>query len=234
MAITVSFPAANITTDLTLNTITVVDGSTYGSPARTTLGVFVKLYKTDYTGARTYLTTTANNTDPASASTNTWTATYTADGWHTILYVAAPAYSGGTTYAQYDLVYDSTTKLAYRSKSAGNLGNALVNTTFWEFISDPSSIALNVGTSTQSVNLNAITSVANLNFGITSATKVALGTQTGLAFLEGSSTFRRGLDVRNYEILDLAVEDMKFCDSRQNYSALEIAARRAASVIANL
>lgn len=234
MAITISFPAANISTDLTTNLITIVDGTTYTSPVRTAQGVFVSVYKTDFDGSRTPLATTANNADPASASTNTWTCPFTKDGWHQIFYVAAPTYSGGTTYAQYDAVYDPSTKKIYRSKSAGNLGNAISNTTFWELIPDATSLSLNVGTSIASPNLNTNTSVAIVNFGVNPVTRVAFGDQTAKAFLEVSSNYKRSQDVRNYELLGLAVDSMKIADARQNYTFYEIAARKASSIITNL
>lgn len=232
MAITVSFPAANIVTDLTAVTITATDASTYTSPTRTGVGVFVKLYKMDYTGNRTALTTTPNNSDPASASTTSWSALYTADGWHQLVYVAAPAYSAGTTYAQYDVVYDSSTKGLYQSQQAGNIGNLLTNATYWTAVPDPLTVALAIGTSQQAANLVALTSTAILNFGVKAALAVAFGDQTGNAFLEMTSDYKRSQDVRVYELLGLALDAIKVADSRQNYSALEIYARRAASIIA--
>lgn len=234
MPISISFPAANITTDLATKLVTFVDATTYTSPVRTAQGVFVKIFKVDYAGNRTALTTTPNNVDPASASTTTWAATFTEDGWYQMLYVAAPTYSGAATYAQYDAVYDPTTKLVYRSKSAGNIGNALVNTTFWEFIADPSSLALNVGTSLASPNLNTNTSVTTLNLGLYPETRVAFGSSTATAFLEATSTYKRSQDVRTYELLGLAIDGMKIADSRQSYSLLETFARRASSIIATL
>ena len=206
--------------------------ATYTSPARTSLAVYVKLSKTDYTGAKTLLTTTANNADPTSAGTNIWTAPYTADGWHQILFVALPFYAGGTTYAQYDAVYESGS--VYRSKSAGNIGNAVSNTTYWELISDPTSLALTAGTSTGSPNLAAITSTAVLSFGVRASISAAFGDQAGDAFLEMTSDYKRSQDVRMHELLALAVDSIDTADSRQNYSALEIYARRAESIIADL
>lgn len=232
MAVTISFPAANITVDLSASTITAVDGSTYGSPLRNTLGVYLSIYKVDYAGSRTLLTTTGNNANPQTDTQ--WVCSYSTDGWYKFFYVGVPNYAGGTPYAQYDAAYDNVNKRVYRSKSAGNIGNALVNTTFWELISDPASLVLNIGTSTASVNLNTITSIANLNVGLYPTTKVKFGDQCGLAFLEASSTYKRSQDVRNYELLGLAVDDMKECDSRQQYSLLEITARRASALIAQL
>lgn len=228
MAITVNL--TNITVDLTTGIGTVVDGSTYTSPTRATAGVYLKVYKTDYAGSRSYLTTTSDLSDPNVDSQ--WAFPFSGgDGWHQLAYVAVPDYSGATNYAKYDAVFDPTNKIVYRSKSAGNIGNALANTTFWEVIADPAALAFNVGTSTQSVNLNTITSVVTYNIILSPTTKQAAGTQAGQAFLEASSDYRRSQDVRLWELLDLAVVDMDVCNSRQEYSLGELAARRAAYLI---
>lgn len=230
MAITISFPANNVTTDLSTNKVTFIDGTTYTSPVRTSQGVFFKVAKVDVDGTRTILTTTPNNSDPASASTNTWVCNFIKDGWYQGLFVAAPTYSAGVTYAIYDAVYDPGTKLVYRSKVNSNLGNAVANTTFWELIPDATTLALNIGTSIQSNNLNTNTSATIVNFGLYPKTKVAFGESTGNAFLEATSTYKRSEDVREYELLGLAVAAMQIADSRQEYSSLELYARRAASI----
>jgi hypothetical protein len=227
MAITISLVDPVI--DLTANTGLIVDGSTYTSPTRATCGVYVKVYKLDYTGARSYCTTTPNNNDANTDSQ--WTFAFSTDGWHQVLYVAPPDYAGGTTYAKYDAVFDPTNKLVYRSKSAGNVGNAVTNTTFWELISDPTSLALNVGTSTASVNLNTNTSVATLNLLLRPKTKVNFGTKAGDAFLEASSDYKRSQDVRLYELLDLALNAMTIAENRLEFSQGELYARRAISLV---
>lgn len=228
MAITVNL--SNITVDLTTGIGTVVDGSTYTSPTRATVGVYLRVYKTDYAGSRSYLTTTPNLADANVDSQ--WTFPFSGgDGWHQLAYVAVPDYAGGTSYAKYDAAFDPTNKIVYRSKSAGNIGNALNNTTFWEVIPDPSALAFNIGLTTQSVNLNTNTSAAVYNIVLNPITKQAAGTQAGQAFLEASSDYRRSQDVRLWELLDLAVVDMDVCNSRQEYSLGEIAARRASYLI---
>lgn len=228
MAITINL--TNITVDLTTSIGTIVDGSTYTSPTRATCGVYVKVYKTDYAGNRTLVTTTPNLGD---ANTDTqWTFPYAVDGWYKIAYVAPPDYAAGTTYAKYDAVFDPTNKLVYRSKSAGNIGNALLNTTFWEVIPVPTDLAFNVGTTTESPNLTTITGVTVYNIILYSIISKAYGDATGSAMLEASSDYKRSEDVRYNELLFLAKESIKIANNRQAYSTGEIYARRAADLIA--
>lgn len=228
MAITISLVDPVI--DLTANTGVIVDASTYTSPSRATCGVYVKVYKTDYTGAREYLTTTSNNGDANTDSQ--WTYTFTTDGWCQVAYVAVPDWAV-TTYAKYDAVFDFTNKIVYRSKIAANVvANlaSLSNTTNWEVISDPTSLVFNIGTAIQSVNLNTNTSVVLLNVLPYPITKVNFGTVTGNAFLEASSDYKRSQNVRLYELLGLAVDGMKVAIDRQEFSKGELYARRAISL----
>lgn len=226
MAITKSLTTArNISTGV----MTVTDGSTYTSPTRATCGVFVKVYKVDYDGNKLALTTTGNNSDANTDSS--WTCLYTLDGWYKIAYVAIPDYGGGVTYAIYDAVFDPATKLVYRSKANDNLGNALNSTTHWELISDPASLAFNVGAANQSVNLNTITGVTVLNSIFDDYLVDAFGTQAGIAFLESSSDYKRSEDVRLHELLALAIKAIEVADARQEYSEGEIFARRADDLI---
>jgi len=227
MAITINLVDPVISLDTYIGTIT--DSSTYTSPTRATCGVYVKVYKVDYSGGRTYLTTTPNNSDANTDSS--WNYVFTTDGWAQVFYVAVPDYAGGTTYAQYDAVFDPTNKLVYRSKSAGNIGNALNNTTFWELISDPTSLCLNVGTATASPNLNTNTSIAILNVLPFPITKTNFGTKTGDAFLEASSDYKRSQNVRLYELLGLAIDGMTIAINRQEFSKGELYARRARSLV---
>lgn len=231
MAITINL--TNITVDPVAGTMVVVDGTTYTSPVRTALAVYMKIYKVDYSAARTYVTTTGNNTDPASASLNQWSASYTADGWYKLAYVAIPFYAGGTTYAKYDAAYDSTNKLVYRSKSAGNIGNALTNTTFWELITDPAALAFNIGSTSESVNLTTITSQAVYNIVLKGYLDQYFLSKTEDSMVEASSDYRRPQDVRLAEFLLLGVFGIDVANNRQNYILGEQISRRCAYLIAN-
>lgn len=231
MAITINL--TNITADPVAGTLTVVDGTTYTSPVRTALAVYMKIYKVDYSAARTYVATTGNNADPASASLNQWTSAYSADGWYKLAYVAIPFYAGGTTYAKYDAAYDSVNKLVYRSKSAGNVGNALTNTTYWELISDPSSLAFNIGATNESVNLTTITSQAVYNIVLKAYLDQYFLAKMEDSMVEASSDYKRPQDVRLAEFLLLGVFGIDVANNRQNYIQGEHIARRCAYLIAN-
>lgn len=213
-----------ITTDLTASTITITDGTTYSSPARAGVGVFMDVYKVDYNSAKTLLTTTGDASDADSDAT--WTSTFTTDGWYKIVMVAPADYAGGTTYAQYDAAFDPATDYVYRSKTAGNTGNALTNTTYWERITRPTDLAFNVGTATASANLDSLI----YNTILYPITRVNFGTKTGEAFLEASSDYRRSKDVRLYELLNVAVNAMNLANDRAEYAEGEKYARRAISL----
>lgn len=141
-----------ISSDITTGTI--IDETVYGgaNPARNTLRVFMKALKVAFDNTEENLPLTSNTGDPATVSQYTWS--YTKDGYTKFYYVAIPAYSGGTTYAHYDAVYDGTNTV-YRSKVAGNVGQSLSNTAYWELITDPAALAANVGTSSESLNITS-------------------------------------------------------------------------------
>lgn len=228
MAITKSLSTA---VDLDLSTITTTDGSTYTSPSRTTCGVFVKIYKVDAEANTSALVTTPNDSDPGIASS--WTADYASDGWYQDFYVAVPDWAV-TSYDQYDAVYQPTTQIVYRSRVNSNSVTTeadLLNTTNWEVISEPTSLCLNVGTSIESDNLTVITSIATFNEILYSLTKQAFEEQTGIAFLEQASSYRRPQDVRLYNLLGVAYDGMIIADDNQEYVLGEVIARRAVSII---
>lgn len=146
-----------ISIDSTIETATITDSTVYGTggnPARADLRVFVNAYKGASDGTLEALTLASDDGDP---QTNTlWSWTFTRDGYHKVLYVAIPQYAGGTTYAQYDSVFDASTDIVYRSKSAGNVGNALSNTTFWEVVPDPATLANNFEEANESTNITSL------------------------------------------------------------------------------
>lgn len=215
------------TPDLTANTFTVTDNSTYVTPARSGYGVFTKTYKVNYDGTRNTLTNTSNNSNPVTDSI--WTVSFTTDGWYQTFYVAPLNYSGATTYAKYDAVFDPTGKLVYISQQAANTGNALTNTAFWQPVADPTQLALNVGATNQSNNLaSSLSSVI-----LYPLTSVNFGTQTGIAFLEPTTTAKRSADVRLYELLGLAVDSMFRANATAQWTAGEIFARKATSINVN-
>jgi hypothetical protein len=156
MSYTITF-GTSITT--TRDTLTVSDTTTFGgsNPARNTVLVFMSGNKMKFDNSISQaLTLTLNSTDPL--LTTAWSFLYqdTVDGWYQFLYVIIKdAYAGGTTYARYDAVYDSSTKLVYRSLIDSNIGNALSDATKWEPIASPSTLASNKGESNESLNIES-------------------------------------------------------------------------------
>lgn len=131
------------------------DDTVYGgaNPARATCLVFVDAFKMNHSSEATELTCTGNNSNPATDTA--WTIQYTEDGWYKIYFVIIDEqYSSGTTYAAYDAVHNGSGAV-YRSKVAGNLGNALSSTTHWELIAadDVADLANNKDTATESLNI---------------------------------------------------------------------------------
>ena len=138
-----------ITIDSDRETLTYVDAVTYVDPVRADGAVHFSVAKVAYDGTEEDLTVTSDDSDPATDSE--WSIDYSnGDGYYKARYAFIPTYDAGTTYAQYDCVDDAGS--VYRSKSAGNVGNAVANTTFWEPISDGASIADNKDEDNESSN----------------------------------------------------------------------------------
>lgn len=138
-----------------IETGTLNDDTVYTSPVRSSVRVFATGYK--YSSDDSIDETLTMTSDTGSATTVTsWEFNYPKDGWFRYLFVIIKsAYSSGTTYALYDSVYDGSNNV-YRSKQAGNIGNSLGNTTYWEPITDPSQLALNKGESNESLNIESL------------------------------------------------------------------------------
>lgn len=152
MALDISLSIDTISSDRL--TATMVDGTTYGgaNPTRASVGCYVIVQKmnSDSTVDST-ITATGDDADPQTDSS--WEFSIPADGWFRVLFIAPEDYSAGTTYALYDCAQDPATSIVYRSKQAGNVGNALSNTTYWEVVT--ALVALNEGEANESVNLNS-------------------------------------------------------------------------------
>jgi hypothetical protein len=136
-------------------TATITDQTIYGgaNPLRSALYVYIAAYKVAETNSDVQIALTSNTNDPLTASAWSWE--YEVDGWFRFLYAAIPGYNIGTTYDIYNAVADSTTKLVYRSRSAGNVGHALTDSTYWEPISNPASLANNIDQSNESLNITS-------------------------------------------------------------------------------
>ncbi len=224
--LTIELSFDSITSDRTTGTL--VDDTTFSSPARNTLDVFVSGSKMKADASiDSALTVTSNTGDPGTAAS--WTFNVPKDGWFRFLYVALAAYAGGTTYAHYDAVYDSSTDIVYRSLQSSNTGNALSNTSFWEVISNPADLALNEGESNESANIAStiyqLIVTANSEFAFASQIAIA-GTEAGDA--------QRERNVQNYELIGVFVDSAYIHDDRAEYPQGEIICRRLQTICTEL
>lgn len=221
---------SEITVDTTAGSGLVVDNTIYTSPVRANFGVFLKVYKVDYTGSRDYMTTTSNDSDPNTDSE--WLFRFDSDGWHQLFYVAVPDWAV-TSYAKYDAVFNPLTNIVYRSKvNANSVATAadLLVTANWEVISDPTQLCLNIDTASESENLSTLSSIGIINVILYPKLKEKFGQQTANAFLEQTSSYKRPQDVRLYELLGVAVDGMFIANERQEYILGELIARRATAI----
>lgn len=203
----------------TNTTLTIADSTTYTNPVRANCGVFVKIYKVDFRGSEEPLSTTS--TDPE--TDNSFATEYTVDGHYRVKYVSVPDYAGGTTYSIYQASFDPTTNKVYRSKQNGNVGQSLANTTYWEEITNPVSLADNKGTATESTNIDSL--VYNRVF--SNLTVVKRNTEAINASVEQDLDAERNKDVDKFRLLDIFVEGLIASDTYQYYTKGERIARRA-------
>jgi hypothetical protein len=155
MANTLTFVIDSITADRT--TAVLKDNTTYTSPVRTSTALYSKGQKMNADSTvETTLIVTGNNTSPVSASLTEFAVTLTVDGWYRFLISSIPVWTAGT-YAIYDAVYNAG--IVYRSKVGSNVAStaaALLNTTNWEVITDPATLASNAGEANESVNIDSL------------------------------------------------------------------------------
>jgi hypothetical protein len=134
------------------------------------------------------------------------------------------AYAGGTTYAIYDAVYSSG--VVYRSLQNSNVGHTPVSSpTFWEVIADPSGLALNEGTASESLNITStvyqIVPVPNSEYAFANA--IAAASTLG-------GDVDREQTVQTYELLAVMVDSTYIRSDRNEYQQAELLARRIQSI----
>lgn len=147
-------PLFSVAIDADRLSLTVTDSTVYGAPnlVRADTSVYFSAAKVNYDGDETDVTTTGDDADPTTDSS--WSFSYDeGDGYWKMRWVVIPDYDVATTYAQYDAVVSDS--VVYRSKSAGNVGQSVSNTTYWEEIGTPTDLADNKGTATQSENIES-------------------------------------------------------------------------------
>lgn len=162
MIITPNLVRSTITSPGTSSTWT--DSTVYGGsgPARNTVGLFLTAYKMDKLQVATSLSVTSFNPETAT----TLTTTNTIDGWYRYFFIICPYWLIGTTYNQYDIVWDHATLAFYRYINISpSAGNAVSNTTYFSPIPDPTS-AIRSGLITTNVAYQVIDKVVDFQTSI--------------------------------------------------------------------
>lgn len=193
------------------------DETEYLAPLRADIGIYLKLYKVDIEGERTELDITPDNAD--AALTAEWTVEYTIDGHYQGDYIAVPDYDNAEAYILYDAVYSGG--VVYRALGA-TTGNAPPNVTYWEVISDPTSLVANDGTAEESQNVTSYV----FNDVLTADTEYLFGNIAEDVALEFGTTSAREEDVENYELVAVLLDGMWIAATRQEYGRAEKLARR--------
>jgi hypothetical protein len=227
MALDISLSIDTISSDRL--TATLLDGTTYGgaNPARTAVGCYVIVQKmnSDSTVEST-ITATGNDADPQTDVS--WEFNIPNDGWYRVLFIAPEDYSAGTTYALYDVAQDPATSIVYRSKQAGNIGNALSNTTYWEVVT--ALIALNEGEANESANLASTV----FEFILTPNAEYNYANQISEASEEACSVNCSLENLFLYVRLGAILDGMVIDSDRGNYPEGERKARKFESLIESL
>jgi len=202
------------------DTLTYVDSIEYVDPLRSAGSVHFSVAKVNYEGVEEALTVTSDAGDPSTDSE--WSIPYEKDGYYKARYAFIPSYSASETYALYDSVDEAGS--VYRSKSAGNVGNAVSNTTYWEPLSDGSVIADNKDESNESLNCD--TTVYERTF--TANAQYEYG---NLLSQNSMHTEQDDEDlIRSYDIFSLYLNGAITCDERTEPLSGELICRRIESM----
>jgi hypothetical protein len=205
--------------DIFLGTIT--DATVYGgaNPARADGALYITGEKMNADGTVeddiTFVTYSPSGVDA-------WTSVtfdIEKDGWHKFKIVFIRDFNIATNYAQYEAVYSGG--VVYRATQA-SVGQAPPNASYWEVVSEPTSLLDNDGTATESPNLE----FQLLQRVIYPNAKVLFGNKAEDAAIEGYGDSTRGEDVLTYEFVRLCVEAMNSLDQRGKQADGERVARR--------
>lgn len=200
----------------------VTDTTTYTNPTRANVGVFVKVFKVNFSGLEVALATTSDDEDPGTDSV--FTCSLDQDGHYRYKYIAVPDYNAGTTYALGEVAYDTVAFGVYKSKQAGNVGNALSDTAFWEAISDPTSLIASSPANADTATVNKV---------VSTLTEDKRNTLAITAAVEQSTDAYRLKDVRSFELVDLLLAGLQAADSAGEFNIGEKIARRAEAINAD-
>lgn len=228
MANTLSFTVDSITADRTEAVL--LDGTTYGSPARADIGLFVTGQKMNHDATvEETLTVVGNDGDPETDSK--FTVTLVADGWYRFLIVAVPDFNSASTYSIYDAVYDAGSGKVYRSKQNNNTTDTLTDTAWWEEITDPGSLASNEGEENESANIDSLIYEPGIfpdsEYGY--ANQIALASEEYLTSLNLPDA-----DLNQYVLLSVLLNGAYVRADRSQMSQAERVTRRLESILETL
>lgn len=139
-----------------LSTSDWLDESAYGglNPDRADGAVYLTAYKVNEDLVETAVTVTTF--DPKTADTFTTANPDTnGDGHYKYYFIFAEDYAGGTTYNQYDVVWDTGEEAFYEyTNAAPSAGNPVTDVNYWTALADPTTKIADVGTDEESGNLS--------------------------------------------------------------------------------
>lgn len=202
-------------------TVTYSDTTTYTSPLRSAVGVFISVYKQSSDGSESLITSTLDNVDPEITSSVVFDISQ--DGWYKIYQISVPDYNSGTSYSKYAAVFDAATDSVYISQSNGNIGQSLANPTYWVIQTNPSIIAKNKGLYNESTNIDSL--VYNKVINVKTKEKRDIFSVT--AALECCTDCNRDKQVGKFELLDIFTVALEAADTYSEYLDGEKIARRA-------
>lgn len=221
MANTITFSLA---ANSTHTTTTITDSTSYNNPSRGAVGVFLGGFKVDFRGTEESFVLTPNDEDPLIVTS--WTFELDLDGHYRFKYIAPPIFNSADTYDIYDAVYDTTTDAVYRSKQNGNTLQLITNTTWWELITSPVTLADNKGKYNESTNTDTLA----YNRVIYTLTSDKRDTFAIDGSVEQDTDAERNKNVDKFRLLDIFTEGLRESDSSGEYNKGERIARRAAAV----
>lgn len=123
---------STISTSITDETATLTDATVYGgaNPARSTVAVFLELWKLDEDAAETAVT--VSNSEPETVTS--WSFTYTDDGWYRARMYIIEEFSIIVAYTTDDIVYYTDGNL-YKAIQ-DSTGNLPTDTAFFELVTE--------------------------------------------------------------------------------------------------
>lgn len=228
MANTLSFTVDSITANRAEGVL--LDGTTYSSPVRSGVAVYVKgqKMKQDSTVEST-LTVTGDDADPE--TDDQFTFSIPKDGWFRFLIVSIPDFNSASTYSIYDAVYDGSTDKVYRSKQNTNTTDTLSDTAWWEEITDPATLASNEGEDNESTNIDSLIYepgvLPNSEYGY--ANQIATASEEYLSSLNIPDA-----DLNQYVLLSVLLNGAYVHADRSQMSQAERVTRRLESILETL